>query len=46
MPTIEDYYEPWTYEYDKLLSTPKNSPAILMACAKSQLTDEYMPTIK
>ncbi|MHC9548076.1 nitrate reductase subunit beta [Corynebacterium diphtheriae] len=22
LPTIQDYYEPWTYEYEKLLSTP------------------------
>ena len=46
MPTVEDYYEPWTYEYDKLLSAPKDSPAIPVARAKSQLTGEYMPTIK
>ncbi|WP_311471795.1 nitrate reductase subunit beta [uncultured Actinomyces sp.] len=46
MPTVEDYYEPWTYEYDKLLSAPKDSPALPVARAKSQLTGEYMPTIK
>ncbi|GAA1848275.1 nitrate reductase subunit beta [Myceligenerans crystallogenes] len=23
MPTIDDYYEPWTYEYDMLLSAPQ-----------------------
>ncbi|MCZ9309008.1 nitrate reductase subunit beta [Corynebacterium uberis] len=23
LPTIDDYYEPWTYEYDKLLSAPR-----------------------
>lgn len=45
MPGVEDYYEPWTYEYDKLLSAPKDSPAIPVARAKSQLTGEYMPTI-
>lgn len=22
---LDDYYEPWTYEYDKLLSAPKDS---------------------
>lgn len=45
MPVVEDYYEPWTYEYDKLLSAPKDSPALPVARAKSQLTGEYMPTI-
>ena len=46
MPTVEDYYEPWTYEYDKLLSAPKDSPALPVARAKSQLTGEYMSTIQ
>jgi nitrate reductase beta subunit len=23
LPGIEDYYEPWTYEYDKLLNAPR-----------------------
>ena len=27
-PTMKDYYEPWTYEYDKLLQAPANSRAI------------------
>ena len=45
MPGVEDYYEPWTYEYDKLLSAPKDSPTLPVARAKSQLTGEYMPTI-
>ena len=37
--------QPWTYEYDKLLSAPRDSPALPVARAKSQLTGEYMPTI-
>ena len=45
LPGVEDYYEPWTYEYDKLLSAPRDSPALPVARAKSQLTGEYMPTI-
>lgn len=46
MPGVQDYYEPWTYEYDRLLSAPKDSPALPVARAKSQLTGEYMPTIE
>mgnify|MGYP000244591759 CR=1 FL=1 len=36
-PTIEDYYEPWTYDYETLLSSPatKNFP---VATPKSLLT--------
>ena len=45
MPGVEDYYEPWTYEYDRLLSAPKDSPTLPVARARSQLTGEYMPTI-
>lgn len=45
MPGVEDYYEPWTYEYDKLLSAPQNSATLPVARAKSQLTGQYMPTI-
>jgi nitrate reductase beta subunit len=25
MPSIQDYYEPWTYEYDMLLSSPQSA---------------------
>ena len=46
MPGVQDYYEPWTYEYDRLLSAPKDSPALPVARAKSQLTGEYMSTIQ
>lgn len=42
MPTVDDYYEPWTYEYDRLLSAPKDSPAIPVARAKSQLDGRYI----
>ncbi|MDO4242296.1 MAG: nitrate reductase subunit beta [Actinomyces sp.] len=45
LPGVEDYYEPWTYEYDRLLSAPRDATALPVARAKSQLTGEYMPTI-
>lgn len=45
MPGVEDYYEPWTYEYDRLLSAPRDAAALPVARARSQLTGEYMPTI-
>ncbi|MFE6075911.1 nitrate reductase subunit beta [Paenibacillus sp. NPDC057886] len=40
-PTIDDYYEPWTYEYEKLTNSPekKHQP---VARPKSQITGEYM----
>ena len=46
LPVMDDYYEPWTYEYDKLLSAPANSKNIPVARAKSRITGEYMDTIK
>ncbi|MEO8094682.1 MAG: nitrate reductase subunit beta [Pseudolysinimonas sp.] len=41
MPTIDDYYEPWTYDYDMLTSAPqsKNGP---VARPKSLLTGKDM----
>ena len=45
LPGMDDYYEPWTYEYDRLLSAPKDCPTIPVARAKSQVSGEYMPTI-
>ncbi len=41
LPTIDDYYEPWTYDYDMLLSAPqtKNGP---VARPKSLLTGKDM----
>ncbi|MGK2350609.1 nitrate reductase subunit beta [Cutibacterium sp. V947] len=44
LPGVNDYYEPWTYEYDKLLSTP-SSPHVPTARATSALTGEYRNTI-
>ncbi|MBD2759077.1 nitrate reductase subunit beta [Yimella sp. cx-573] len=41
MPSIEDYYEPWTYDYDTLLTSPatKNFP---VARPKSLLSSKDM----
>lgn len=41
LPTIDEYYEPWTYDYDKLLSSPKkkHQPSIQ---PKSQITGEKL----
>lgn len=41
LPTIDDYYEPWTYDYEKLVSSPgkKHQPSIQ---PKSQITGEKM----
>ncbi|HLR43609.1 MAG TPA: nitrate reductase subunit beta [Brevibacterium sp.] len=41
MPSIEDYYEPWTYEYDNLLNSPEQKH-IPTAPPKSLLTGERM----
>lgn len=40
MPKLDDYYEPWTYEYDKLLSTPKDSKHFPVARPISQITGD------
>ena len=45
LPEIVDYYEPWTYEYDKLLSAPKDSKDFPVARPVSQLTGKPMDTI-
>ena len=37
LPGIQDYYEPWSYEYDKLLSAPKNQKTQPTAPPISQL---------
>lgn len=39
LPAIDEYYEPWTYDYDKLISSPKkkHQPSIR---PKSQITGE------
>lgn len=46
MPELKDYYEPWTYEYDKLLSAPKDSKYFPTARAVSQITGEHMDKIE
>ncbi len=40
-PTLEDYYEPWNYDYENLTNSPekKHQP---VARAKSAITDEFM----
>ena len=27
LPTIDDYYEPWTYDYEHLITSPRRGPA-------------------
>ncbi|HEY3895438.1 MAG TPA: nitrate reductase subunit beta [Pseudonocardiaceae bacterium] len=39
LPTVADYYEPWTYDYDTLLSAPP-SDTTPVARPKSQITGE------
>jgi nitrate reductase beta subunit len=39
LPTVSDYYEPWTYDYDNLLSAPP-SDTTPTARPKSQITGE------
>lgn len=41
MPTIDEYYEPWNYDYEKLTNSPekKHQP---IARPKSQITGDYM----
>ena len=41
MPTIDDYYEPWTYDYETLITAPlsKDDP---VARPRSQLTGDQM----
>ncbi|WP_165214933.1 nitrate reductase subunit beta [Schaalia sp. ZJ1691] len=45
MPGIEDYYEPWTYEYEKLLATPAGAQNIPTARATSVITGEKIDTV-
>ena len=45
MPTQDDYYEPWTYEYDKLLRTPANQKSVPSVPPVSQITGEEMGTV-
>jgi len=46
MPLLQDYYEPWTYEYDNLLAAPKDSPYLPTARPRSQVSGLPMDTIK
>ncbi len=46
MPTQDDYYEPWTYEYDKLLQTPANQNSAPSAKPVSAITGDPMGTIQ
>ena len=46
MPDMLDYYEPWTYEYDRLLAAPAGSANIPVARAKSRITGEHIDTIE
>ncbi len=45
MPDLDDYYEPWTYDYEKLISAPlsKHDP---VARAQSQITGKPMEKIE
>jgi nitrate reductase / nitrite oxidoreductase, beta subunit len=41
LPTIDEYYEPWSYDYDRLISSPKrrHQPSIR---PRSQLTGDHV----
>ncbi|MEW5956122.1 MAG: nitrate reductase subunit beta [Chloroflexota bacterium] len=41
LPTIDDYYEPWTYDYEHLFSAPEGDDQPT-ARAVSMITGEYM----
>ena len=45
MPMLDDYYEPWTYEYDKLLSAPRDSKYFPVARPVSQITGDNIDTV-
>ncbi|WP_069807245.1 nitrate reductase subunit beta [Vulcanisaeta thermophila] len=40
LPTIDDYYEPWTYDYEKLITASDDEQPI--AKPKSLITGDYM----
>ena len=40
-PTLDDYYEPWTYDYEKLTDSPEKAHQPV-ARSKSTVTGEYM----
>lgn len=41
METLEDYYEPWTYDFDHLINAPKKE-YLPVARPKSMITGKYM----
>ena len=45
LPELDDYYEPWTYDYEKLITAPlsEHDP---VARARSQITGQAMEAIK
>src|SRR6185312_2728032 len=45
MPQLDDYYEPWTYDYDKLITAPlsRHDP---VARARSQLTGKALEEVQ
>jgi nitrate reductase beta subunit len=45
LPEIDDYYEPWTYDYEKLITAPL-SDHDPVARARSQLTGEALEEIE
>jgi nitrate reductase beta subunit len=45
LPQIDDYYEPWTYDYDKLITAPL-SERDPVARARSQLTGKELREIR
>ena len=46
LPGIQDYYEPWSYEYDKLLSAPKNQKTQPTAPPISQLDGRKLQKVQ
>jgi nitrate reductase molybdenum cofactor assembly chaperone len=45
LPQIDDYYEPWTYDYEKLITSPL-SERDPVARARSQLTGKELEAIR
>ncbi|MGE3853429.1 MAG: nitrate reductase subunit beta [Planctomycetota bacterium] len=45
MPSVDDYYEPWTYDYQHLFTAPEGSDQPT-ARYKSKITGEYMDSIE
>ncbi|MDK9661627.1 nitrate reductase subunit beta [Propionibacterium freudenreichii] len=46
LPDVNDYYEPWTYEYDKLLTAPAGERNIPVARATSSTDGRHIDTIE